>query len=264
MLKYQTVCVVITLALSGCQSVSRYQIQKDTAPETHPTLDHIQPLQPKNEPLSRRGNSNYKLNGKHYQVNVAVNQFTEEGDASWYGRKFHGHETSNGEIYDMFQLSAAHKTLPLPSYVKVINQNNQKELIVRINDRGPFHDGRILDLSYAAARKLGVYETGTAPIKIELIHPEQLESESRDYQDIYVQVAASKEKQALIKIATKLNTILKRDYRVLGQDNFHKLQFGPFSEVKKARSVQSEIKSLGYPQCFVTYDMMPKKFYSNK
>ena len=84
-------------------------------------------------------------------------------------KKFHGHTTSNGETYDMYQISAAHKTLPLPSYVKVKNLHNQKEIIVRVNDRGPFHEGRIIDLSYAAARQLGVYETGTAPVEVTLI-----------------------------------------------------------------------------------------------
>ncbi|HAH03554.1 MAG TPA: septal ring lytic transglycosylase RlpA, partial [Vibrio sp.] len=95
--------------------------------------------------------------------------FTEKGKASWYGKKFHGHLTSNGEIYDMYSMSAAHKTLPIPSYVKVTNTDNNKTTIVRINDRGPFHEGRIIDLSYAAAYKLDVLRTGTANVEIEVI-----------------------------------------------------------------------------------------------
>src|SRR5690606_1206077 len=93
----------------------------------------------------------------------------ERGKASWYGKKFHGYHTSNGEIYDMYGMTAAHKTLPLPTYAKVTNLKNGKSIIVRINDRGPFHDDRVIDLSYAAASKLGILENGTADVEVHAI-----------------------------------------------------------------------------------------------
>ncbi|MFP3519286.1 septal ring lytic transglycosylase RlpA family protein, partial [Pseudomonas sp. SIMBA_077] len=95
------------------------------------------------------------------------------GTASWYGTKFHGQNTANGEVYDLYGMSAAHKTLPLPSYVKVTNLDNNRSVILRVNDRGPFYSDRIIDLSYAAAKKLGYAETGTARVKVEGIDPQQ-------------------------------------------------------------------------------------------
>ena len=95
--------------------------------------------------------------------------FTQEGIASWYGMKFHGHDTSNGETFDVYKMTAAHKTLPLPSYVKVTRKDTGQSVIVRVNDRGPFHEGRIIDLSYAAAVKLNIHNDGTAPVKIEVL-----------------------------------------------------------------------------------------------
>ena len=95
--------------------------------------------------------------------------FTQEGIASWYGMKFHGHDTSNGETFDVYKMTAAHKTLPLPSYVKVTRKDTGQSVIVRVNDRGPFHEGRIIDLSYAAAVKLNIHNDGTAPVRIEVL-----------------------------------------------------------------------------------------------
>ena len=131
----------------------------------------VEPV-PRDEPRSRYGNrSPYTVLGKNYRVLDSANGFQERGLASWYGTKFNGRATSSGELYDICSFTAAHKTLPLPSYVRVTNLDNGRSLIVRVNDRGPFHSGRVMDLSYAAAVRLGVDRTGTARVELESVGP---------------------------------------------------------------------------------------------
>jgi len=115
----------------------------------------------------------YTVLGKTYYPMPDSRNYVAEGTASWYGTKFHGQNTANGEVYDLYGMSAAHKTLPLPAYVKVTNLDNQRSVILRVNDRGPFYSDRIIDLSYAAAKKLGYAETGTARVRVEGIDPQQ-------------------------------------------------------------------------------------------
>ena len=130
---------------------------------------------PRVEPRSRYGNrSPYTVLGKSYRVLDSAQGYRERGLASWYGTKFNGRATSSGELYDICQFTAAHKTLPLPSYVRVTNLDNGRRLIVRVNDRGPFHAGRVMDLSYAAAVRLGVDRTGTARVEIEAVGPGEI------------------------------------------------------------------------------------------
>jgi rare lipoprotein A len=122
------------------------------------------------EARSKRGNGPvYEVFGKSYRVMDSASGFWQEGTASWYGTKFHGRETSSGEPFDLYRLTAAHKHLPLPTYVRVTNLANGRHTIVRVNDRGPFHDDRIIDLSYAAAVKLGFHEKGTSRVRIEVV-----------------------------------------------------------------------------------------------
>ncbi len=139
---------------------------QDSAPDEIPDIDAIPEPEVKIEPRSRVGNRSYAVLGKRYQIRDSAEGYVEEGMASFYGKKFHGRLTSNQEVYDMYAFSAAHKTLPLPSYARVINLANGKSVIVRINDRGPFHAGRIIDLSYAAATKLGFTQQGTARVEV--------------------------------------------------------------------------------------------------
>ncbi|WP_439877747.1 septal ring lytic transglycosylase RlpA family protein [Pseudomonas prosekii] len=115
----------------------------------------------------------YTVLGKTYFPLQESKTYVASGTASWYGTKFHGQNTANGEVYDLYGMSAAHKTLPLPSYVRVTNLDNHKTVVLRVNDRGPFYSDRIIDLSYAAAKKLGYAETGTARVKVEGIDPQQ-------------------------------------------------------------------------------------------
>lgn len=169
---YLTAIVIFSALLCACQSApsGRYTQQHDSAPKHVEKVPETLDAVPKYEAYRMFNSRPYKVLGRHYTPLSSGKGFEEIGYASWYGQKFHGHLTSNGETYNMFAMSAAHKTLPLPSYVKVTNLENNKQAIVRVNDRGPFHDNRIIDLSYAAAVKLGYHSKGTTKVKIEVIH----------------------------------------------------------------------------------------------
>ena len=124
---------------------------------------------PRDEPYHRWANRPYTVFGRTYAPAVNDDPMKERGLASWYGRKFHGQKTSSGEVYDMFAMTAAHKTLPIPSYARVTSLKSGSSVIVRVNDRGPFHDGRVIDLSYAAAAKLGIAGPGSGPVEVERV-----------------------------------------------------------------------------------------------
>jgi rare lipoprotein A len=146
--------------------------QDDGPPEgTLPDLTSISDAAVRDEPLHRFANRPYVVFGKTYVPNVAPDRYRERGTASWYGKKFHGQATSSGETYDMMGMTAAHKTLPIPSYVRVTNPANGKSVIVRVNDRGPFHGERLIDLSYVAAGKLGIAQAGSGTVDIERVFP---------------------------------------------------------------------------------------------
>jgi rare lipoprotein A len=141
--------------------------EADTVPSYVPDVDAIPEPDVVNEPRSRYGNrSPYKVLGKSYTVRDSAEGYVEQGQASYYGNKFHGRRTSNLEVYDMYAFTAAHKSLPLPSFARVTNLDNGRSVVVRVNDRGPFHAGRVIDLSYAAAVKLGYREKGTARVEV--------------------------------------------------------------------------------------------------
>ncbi len=170
--KWIGVLLFCSAFLSGCTLFPKkhdpYQV--DGPPLVEKDISKIPDARPKVEPFSKYGNPrSYEVFGQKYHVMTSNKDYQAKGIASWYGRKFHGKRTSSGEPYDMFAMTAAHKTLPIPTYAKVKNLKNGKEIIVKINDRGPFADDRILDLSYAAAKKLGVYDSGTAMVQVTAI-----------------------------------------------------------------------------------------------
>ncbi len=161
--------------LAGCSSVTNIAslITNPDDPTRPDRVVAVPNATPKHESPCRYGNMpSYSVLGKTYQPMRSAVGFTEKGIASWYGPNFHGKPTSCMEEYDMYKMTAAHKTLPLPSYVEVTNLDNNKQVVVRVNDRGPFHEGRIIDLSYAAAWKLGIVKKGTAPVRIRVVTPE--------------------------------------------------------------------------------------------
>lgn len=128
---------------------------------------------PREEPRSPYGNPEfYEVDGRRYRPLSSSDGFVERGTASWYGAEFHGRRTSSGEAFDMYAMTAAHPTLPLPTYVEVTNLENGRRVVVRVNDRGPFKDGRIIDLSYVAAYRLGMIQNGTARVEVRALAPE--------------------------------------------------------------------------------------------
>ena len=131
---------------------------------------------PRNEPFHRYANRPYTVFGHTYVPVLDKEPTKERGLASWYGRMFHGRKTASGEVYDMFAMTAAHKTMPIPSFARVTNVKNGQSVVVRINDRGPFHAGRIIDLSYAAAYRLGYVNAGSARVEVEAIIPDERRS----------------------------------------------------------------------------------------
>ena len=144
---------------------------KDDGPGDGGKLASIPDAVPRNEPLHRWANRPYEALGKRYVPLARVGPFEQRGTASWYGKRFHGKPTSSGEPYDMYQMTAAHKTLPLPTYVRVTRKSNGRSVVVKVNERGPFHTGRVIDLSYAAASRLDLLKEGSAEVEVEALDP---------------------------------------------------------------------------------------------
>lgn len=239
----QKIILVTALFLSGCTSGdSRYNLAQDIAPKSAPNLTHVENAQPRYEPYSMAGNKNYEVLGQQYTVIQNPSVFTQTGTASWYGKKFHGYQTSNTEIYDMFSMSAAHKTLPLPSYLEVENTENGKKIIVRVNDRGPFYTDRIIDLSYAAAAKLDMLKTGTAPVKITLLKPEKplnnTEWLTARVNRYYVQLAAISDQKKAQQAAESFNKQLSLPTNVLKINNIYRIRLGPFYDFDQTQKAE--------------------------
>lgn len=232
---------LIVLFVSACgvntpQKVSSSpKVIHDSGPDRDVEVHHIPNAVPRKDPITRAGNKTpYTVLGKTYHVNFDTAGFEQTGYASWYGKKFHGRSTSNGERYDMFGMTAAHKTLPIPSYVNVVNLENGKHVIVRVNDRGPFHDGRIIDLSYTAAKKLGFHNKGTAKVKIEIIDPEapQVAKTVKKIQNDVKPAPASQTVKESVAASSAIQTFL---------------QVGAFSQKQGAESLQNKLLALtGY------------------
>ncbi|WED23271.1 septal ring lytic transglycosylase RlpA family protein [Vibrio sp. JC009] len=247
--RYRFLTALVILALAGCSGSGRYSLSEDEAPEKPISVEHIEDVQPVYEPYSRGGNGSYTVRGGSYTVLKNPEGFRQKGIASWYGKKFHGHQTSNGEVYDMYSMSAAHKTLPIPSYVKVTNLDNGKTAIVRLNDRGPFHKGRIIDLSYAAAYKLGVIATGTANVEIE--HISVKKTNDSKLQQFAIQVAASGHQQRTQSLADTLSAKLSVSTFIEKQKNNFRVMVGPFDDFLKTEAALEKIRQQGYPEAFI-------------
>lgn len=216
---------------------------------------------PQDEPLSPGGNmKSYEVFGRKYHVLASAEGFRETGLASWYGKKFHGRKTSNGERYDMFALSAAHKSLPLPSYVRVTNLANGKSVIVRVNDRGPFHPGRIIDLSYAAAVKLDTVGK-IATVEVEAITPgRELPPPPKP---VTQHASGAKPSARLLQVAAYSDPInavaMREELTQLGidgvqvrvglldnGDTIHRVMVGPFDERKRMDETRIRIRGAGF------------------
>jgi rare lipoprotein A len=200
------------------------------------------------------------VNGQRYEPIRSHEGFAQTGVASWYGKDFHGKRTSNGEIYDMNAMTAAHKTLPLGVFLKVHNRENGRETIVRVNDRGPFVKGRILDLSYAAAKTLGVDTVGTALVRIEALGYKQAGGKEQykgpatyDAGDYSVQIGAFKEQANADRLSAEMRKLHGfSDVRVttVNNDVFYRVYAGKYSSLSAAEEAEKRFSERGYPGSF--------------
>ncbi|WP_372761492.1 septal ring lytic transglycosylase RlpA family protein [Pseudoalteromonas sp.] len=249
----QLFIISLLLLLTACSSSnsgsnSRYSMRHDAAPLRVPTPLEMQDAVVTKVTKSASAGRPYTVLGKSYTPMLNESGYVEEGIASWYGRKFHGYHTSNGEIYDMFAMTAAHKTLPLPSFAKVTNLSNGKSVIVRVNDRGPFHDDRIIDLSYAAAYKLGYYTHGTAKVKVEAV---TLENSTAS--QTYIQVAAGSTLANIEALASSLRQQYQLPTNIVQQDAIYRLHLGPIHDAQHAQHVLNKLKQNQFKNAFLLY-----------
>ncbi len=243
--------------------------------EVPANLDAIPDAVPKAEPLHRYANRAYSALGKTYTPLSVTGNYKERGIASWYGKKFHGQNTSIGEVYDMYGMTAAHPTLPIPSYARVTNPANHKSVVVRVNDRGPFLHGRIMDLSYVAAYKLGYINTGSAEVEVESIAvdpnapvasavetpavkveavtasaviPVEIADSTKG--KVFLQLGAFKAKQGAESFLAKMQSELADTGKSLSlyeKDDLSRVHLGPYANAEEARKAAIRLqKKLGF------------------
>ena len=226
----------------------------DAHPDGELDVSLLQEPEPRPEPKSKYGNkSPYSVLKKKYVVLDSAEGYKERGTASWYGTKFHGRKTSSQEIYDMCQFSAAHKTLPIPSYVRVTRLDTGQSVVVRVNDRGPFHEGRIIDLSFAAASKLGITKTGTAKVEVEALtvgsSPPPLAPEPvPDSAKRYLQVAAFSDEDNAEALKRRLQSagidaVFIQKQRQDGGPRW-RVRIGPLGELEMG-AIQQKLRDMG-------------------
>ena len=253
--------LLLVQLLAACGSVGLYREEVDSAPDTTIDATSVPNAVPRDEPKSKYGNpESYVVFGKRYYVMDSSKGFKQRGIASWYGTKFHGRRTSSGETYDMYKMTAAHKTLPLPTYVEVTNLDNNKQIIVRVNDRGPFHEGRIIDLSYTAATKLDIVKKGTGNVEIRALtensgstataQSKPTTSKKTSGKDaIYIQVGAFSDKSNANALKDKLSAlstqmITVRHVVVQGKA-LYRVLIGPIFHIDIADKVIATLNQLG-------------------
>ncbi|TNE77859.1 MAG: septal ring lytic transglycosylase RlpA family protein [Gammaproteobacteria bacterium] len=283
--------LVLMVSLGGCASSpdvdhsARYTLSQDRAPAGDFDASGLSDALPVYEEPRRAGNkSPYKVWGKTYNVLSSNEGYVARGTASWYGEKFHGHKTSNGEVFDMYTMSAAHKSLRIPGYARVTNLDNGRSVIVRVNDRGPFHGDRLIDLSYAAAKKLGYQSRGTARVEVAAItvrpdgtmtlagqpfRPEAMEAPvesgvvasgnmSGDNEALFVQLGSFSSRDPAEQMLSRVRAVLENPMRVRAIDTasgrFHRVQVGPFANEDSARRTQSLLEARGFPQSILLTD----------
>lgn len=249
---------LLAVVLVGCESTGRYQQKHDSAPKFIPKHVAKDDAVVMPEALCQPCSRPYFVLGKGYRPLPSNKDYVTVGQASWYGQKFHGHLTANGEVYDMYQMSAAHKTLPIPSYVRVTNLKNNKQVIVRVNDRGPFHDDRVIDLSYAAAAKIGMLDYGTANVKLESVYmdeqgviqiagqPSKLDTPLEQTGEWYIQVAALSDNQRIQNLAQDLAKIYQLPTHVPHDGQVYRLRLGPLNDEQHASELVETLKSDGF------------------
>ena len=249
MKQIQYSCLLILVLLLAACGAPTYRVQ---------VLDT--PSQPDVRPTQRA----YKVNGQRYQPIPSAEGFVEKGIASWYGKDFHGRKTSNGETYDMYAMTAAHKTLPMNVHLKVTNLDNGSSTVVRINDRGPFVKSRIIDLSYSAAKELDVVGPGTAPVRIEALGyrnetpgestPSYQQLVSYDVGPFLVQVGAFAVEENAYRLAEKLKSQYGSSSVAEGLVNgqkFYRVRVGLYGSMALADDALLRMEDNGYPGSFI-------------
>ena len=232
------------LLIASCSSPITKKTSRDAAPRkpSQSRIDNAKEAVPKVEPKSKYGNpESYVVFGKRYYVKDSAKGYVEQGIASWYGTKFHGRRTSSGEAYDMYAMTAAHKTLPLPTYARVTNLDNGRSVIVKINDRGPFHQDRIIDLSYSAAIRLGTVKTGTGRVEVVALDPRN-----------YVRQAQAQPSETEIAVQA-----IEQDEQPVAAKSY--VQIGAFSSAVNAESLRKSFADEGIDSIAVYEEVVADK-----
>lgn len=276
MLKKVLLLIFLALFISSCSKKSqkrtpitnegRYSIAQDLAPDSADfDVTTLEQWDIKPEGKSHYGNhSPYVVFGKTYYLANTEKNFEQSGTASWYGKKFHGHTTSNMEIFDMYKLTAAHRTLPLPSYVEVTNVDNNKKVIVRVNDRGPFKSKRIIDLSWAAAKALDYEQKGLANVHVRLIQApnSQQKNKTAATQQVieyktkhkngglkFLQIGAFSQKAKALDIARQMSRIILLPIHVsntITANPLYRVRIGPLSENENIIDIIQKVHRKGF------------------
>jgi rare lipoprotein A len=229
-------------------------------------LSGVNEVTPKAEPRSKYGNpQSYEVLGKRYYVMQSSTGYKERGIASWYGNKFHGRRTSSGESYDMYAMTAAHKTLPLPTYVSVTNLRNGKNIVVRVNDRGPFHLNRIIDLSYAAASRLDILQGGTGLVEVSAIDPADYQPDrqpppaplARPVTGFFIQVGAFADLGNARRLSARLAGLdrsLHISQAVVNGRTLYRVRLGPLLDTEAADVLVAALLRRGVSEYRITVD----------
>ena len=252
--------LAILLGLTACSTMpgqskptTTTTAAKDGPPAFAVDVSQLKDAVPKYEPKCAYGNGVYTALGKQYTVMDSAKGYSKVGIASWYGTKFHGKLTSSHEPYDMLAMTAASPTLPIPTYVRVTNLENGKQVIVKVNDRGPFANDRIMDLSYAAAKKLGYADKGTAKVKVEAITFDDPNASptilAKKDKQLYVQVGAfqqmTKAQQVKIQVAQLTHQSARIEPLTTNDKTLYRVQIGPLRDLQKS-SIVDQLQQQGF------------------
>ncbi len=251
-----TITSLAILLLSSC---GRPSGQQDGAPRGHVNVNNIPNATPKNLPRSLYGNpSRYTVNGRHYYVLNSAKGYSERGIASWYGTKFHGRLTSTREHYDMYAMTAASPNLPLPTFVRVTNLENGRQIVVKVNDRGPFAANRIMDLSYVAAIKLGMTGKGTALVQVDAIDPKESTEAYANYKyqttthvpvlhnlKLYLQAGAFRNYSGAISSRNLVRSVTSQKVSIDKIGGYYKIIIGPIKNVETSDMVKKHLADHG-------------------
>ena len=244
-------CTLCLGALVGCSAPAPSPRPDTTPPPIDPAA--IPDAELRFDPILPAGNTSpYSVHGQQYRVMSSAQGYVEEGVASWYGLKFHGRPTANGERFSVYGPTGAHRSLPIPTLVRVTNLENRRSMIVRVNDRGPFHPGRLIDLSYGAALRLGFAEQGTARVRVEALDStsEDRRQASTPYRTLQIAAfSVEASATALAQQATQLiaTQVTVNAAEVKGQTLF-RVQAGPFVTADALRTAQAQLRAAGLPE----------------